>query len=179
MLETKRLRLRKWTEADAADLFEYAKDPDVGPIAGWPPHKSVEESRDVIKNVFSGAECYAVCEKGSNTAIGAIELILNGHTDVTNRDDECELGYWLGKPFWGRGYIPEAAAELIRKGFEELGMTTVWCRYFDGNQRSKRVQEKLGFVFHHTDNEVPVPLLGEVRTDHTNILTKERWEKMK
>ena len=157
MLETKRLRLRKWTEADAADLFEYAKDPDVGPIAGWPPHKSVEESRDV----------------------GAIELILNGHTDVTNRDDECELGYWLGKPFWGRGYIPEAAAELIRKGFEELGMTTVWCRYFDGNQRSKRVQEKLGFVFHHTDSEVPVPLLGEVRTDHTNILTKERWEKMK
>ena len=179
MLETKRLILRKWTEADAADLFEYAKDPDVGPIAGWPPHKSVAESRDVIKNVFNGAECYAVCEKGSNTAIGAIELILNGHTDVTNRDDECELGYWLGKPFWGRGYIPEAAAELIRRGFEDLGMTTVWCRYFDGNQKSKRVQEKLGFVFHHTDSEVPVPLLDEVRTDHTNILTKERWEKMK
>ena len=82
-------------------------------------------------------------------------------------------------PFWGRGYIPEAAAELIRRGFEDLGMTTVWCRYFDGNQKSKRVQEKLGFVFHHTDSEVPVPLLDEVRTDHTNILTKERWEKMK
>ena len=159
MLETKRLILRKWTEADDADLFEYAKDPDVGPIAGWPPHKSVEESRNVIKNVLNGAECYAVCEKGSNTAIGAIELIL--------------------KPFWGRGYIPEAAAELIRRGFEDLGMTTVWCRYFDGNQKSKRVQEKLGFVFHHTDSEVPVPLLDEVRTDHTNILTKERWEKMK
>ena len=179
MLETKRLILRKWTEADDADLFEYAKDPDVGPIAGWPPHKAVEESRNVIKNVLNGAECYAVCEKGSNTAIGAIELILNGHTDVTKRDDECELGYWLGKPFWGRGYIPEAAAELIRRGFEDLGMTTVWCRYFDGNQKSKRVQEKLGFVFHHTDSEVPVPLLDEVRTDHTNILTKERWEKMK
>lgn len=179
MLETERLILRKWTEADDADLFEYAKDPDVGPIAGWPPHKSVEESRNVIKNVLNSAECYAVCEKGSNTAIGAIELILNGHTDVTKRDDECELGYWLGKPFWGRGYIPEAAAELIRRGFEDLGMTTVWCRYFDGNQKSKRVQEKLGFVFHHTDSEVPVPLLDEVRTDHTNILTKERWEKMK
>ena len=68
MLETKRLILRKWTEADDADLFEYAKDPDVGPIAGWPPHKSVEESRNVIKNVLNGAECYAVCEKGSNSA---------------------------------------------------------------------------------------------------------------
>ena len=179
MLETKRLRLRKWTEADAADLFEYAKDPDVGPIAGWPPHKSVEESRDVIKNVFSGAECYAVCEKGSNTAIGAIELILNGHTDVTNRDDECELGYWLGKPFWGRGYMPEAAEELIRHGFEDLGMTTIWCGYYDGNHKSKRVQEKLGFIFHHTCDHVPVPLMNEVRTGHTNYMTKEQWLRRK
>ena len=63
MLETKRLILRKWTEADDADLFEYAKDPDVGPIAGWPPHKSVEESRNVIKNVLNGAECYAGMRK--------------------------------------------------------------------------------------------------------------------
>lgn len=50
-LETDRLLLRKWTEADAQSLFEYAKDADVGPIAGWPPHKSVEESLDVIRNV--------------------------------------------------------------------------------------------------------------------------------
>ena len=79
MLETKRLRLRKWTEADAADLFEYAKDPDVGPIAGWPPHRSIEESLDVIKNVLDGAECFAICEKENGKAIGAIELKLNGY----------------------------------------------------------------------------------------------------
>ena len=43
MLETQRLILRKWTEEDAESLFEYAKDPEVGPITGWPPHKNVEE----------------------------------------------------------------------------------------------------------------------------------------
>lgn len=178
MLETERLILRKWTEEDAESLFEYAKNPEVGPVAGWPPHKSVEESRAVIENVFDGAECYAICEKENNIAIGAVELKLNGHTDKTERDDECELGYWLGQPFWGRGYMPEAARELLRHGFEDLGMTTIWCAYYDGNLKSKRVQEKLGFVYHHTCNEVPVPLLNEVRVDHTNVMTKEHWEEI-
>ena len=100
MLETERLILRKWTEADADSLFEYAKDPDVGPIAGWPPHKSVAESLDVIRNVLNGKECYAICEKGSEKAIGAIELKLNGHA---------------------------------------------------------------GFVYHHTCDEVPVPLMNDIR----------------
>ena len=124
MLETERLILRKWTEEDAESLFEYAKDPEIGPAAGWPPHKSVEESRAVIKNVFDGAECYAICEKEKNIAIGAVELKLNGHTNTTKRDDECELGYWLGQPFWGRGYMPEASSSktssTLRPVFAEI-----------------------------------------------------------
>ena len=178
MLETKRLILRKWTEADAESLFQYASNTEIGPVAGWPPHKSVEESKEVIKNVFNGAECYAICEKENNAAIGAVELKLKGHTDMTDREDECELGYWLGKPFWGRGYMPEASRELLRHGFEDLGMTTIWCAYYDGNLKSKRVQEKLGFVYHHTCNEVPVPLLHEVRVEHTNVMKKEHWEEI-
>ena len=179
ILQTERLTLRRWKESDADSLYEYAKDPAIGPIAGWPPHKSVEESLSVIKDVFNGAECYAICIKGSNKAIGAIELKLNGHTDMTERDDECELGYWLGKPFWGRGYMPEAARELLLHGFEDLGMTTIWCGYYDGNHKSKRVQEKVGFVYHHTCNEVPVPLMNEVRIGHTSCMTKEQWKKIK
>ena len=178
MLETERLILRKWTEEDAESLFEYAKDSEIGPAAGWPPHKSVEESRAVIKNVFDGAECYAICEREKNIAIGAVELKLNGYTNKTKRGDECELGYWLGQPFWGRGYMPEASRELLRHGFEDLGMTTIWCAYYDSNLKSKRVQEKLGFVYHHTCNEVPVPLLHEVRVEHTNVMTKEHWEEI-
>ena len=176
LLETERLILRRWEKNDAESLFEYAKDPDVGPIAGWPAHRSIEESRDVIKNVFNGKEAYAICLKTDNKAIGAIELKLNGHTDMTERDDECELGYWLGKPFWGQGIVPEAVKEMLRHAFEELGMTTVWVGYYEGNAKSKRVQEKCGFRYRWKSEDVDVPLLHEKRTGHVSSMTRDQWQ---
>ena len=175
MLETKRLILRRWEESDAENLYEYAKDPDVGPIAGWPPHKNVAESLDVIRNVFNGAEAYAICLRSDGKAIGAIELKLNGHTDLSERDDECELGFWLGKPFWGQGIMPEAAREILRHAFEDLGMQKVWCAYYDGNTKSKRVQEKCGFRYQWTTKDVDVPLMHEKRTGYVNLMTKDTW----
>ena len=177
ILKTDRLVLRPWKETDADSLFEYAKNPDIGPIAGWAPHKNVDESRNVIKTIFTGVECYAICKKDCDIAIGAIELMLNGHSNIIHRDDECELGFWLGKPFWGRGYVSEAVIKLICHGFEDLGMETIWCAYYDGNSKSKRVQEKVGFIYHHTCPEVPVPLLNEIRIGHINYMTKEQWYK--
>ena len=59
-----------------------------------------------------------MCLKSDNRAIGAIELKLNSHTDMTEKDDECELGYWLGKPFWGQGLMPEAVRALQRHAFQ-------------------------------------------------------------
>ena len=175
MLKTERLILRRWEDSDAGDLFEYAKDPDVGPIAGWPAHTSVEESLDVIRNVLSAKEAYAICRKTDGKAIGAIELKLKGHTDLTERDDECELGYWIGKPFWGQGMMPEAAREILRYAFEDLGMTRVWCAYYDGNTKSKRVQEKCGFRYQWTTPDVDVPLMHEKRIGHVNSLTRDQW----
>ena len=176
MLETKRLTLRPWTVSDAESLYEYAKDPDVGYPAGWPAHTSVENSREVIRNVLSAPETYAVCLKDGK-AIGSIGLKLNGYTDMTDRDDECELGYWIGKPFWGQGLMPEAAGALLRYAFRELGMRAVWCGYYDGNEKSHRVQQKLGFVYQHTTQNLDVSLLGEKRTGHVTLLTKEQWER--
>ena len=100
LLYTQRLILRRWEESDAEQLFKYAQDPDVGPITGWPPHKSIDESRYVIANVLNGKEAYAICLKEDNLAIGAIELRLKGYSKFCRNDDECELGFWLGKPFW-------------------------------------------------------------------------------
>ena len=177
-LETKRLILRPWKEDDAEHLYRYAKDPAVGPIAGWPPHKSVEESLSVIREVLNGEECYAICRKEDGEAIGSIELKLKGKTDMTDRDDECELGYWLGRPFWGNGYMSEAAREVIRHGFEDLGMRAIWCGYYDGNEKSRRVQEKCGFSHFRTTHGLEVPLMGETRTGHMNLLTRESWEAM-
>lgn len=179
ILQTQRLTLRPWNVNDAQSLYEYAKDPDVGPIAGWPPHESLEKSKLVIENVLCGKECYAVCLKQDNKAIGSIELKLNGRTNTTNRDDECELGFWLGKPFWGNGYMTEAVNALLKRGFEALNMSTIWCGYYDGNTKSKRVQEKCGFVYYRTIKDVKVPLLNnELRVEHLNVLTKQRWQEI-
>lgn len=172
MLTTERLRLRPWQDTDAEDLFFYARDPDVGPACGWAPHKSLEESRAVLRSVLAGPECYALCLKESGRPIGTAELMLAGNTDLTDRADECELGYWLGKPYWGQGYMPEAAEELLRHAFEELGIRAVWCGYHAGNDQSRRVQEKLGFAFHH---DRPVQVLGRPTTGRVNLLTREQW----
>ena len=177
MIETERLILRPWQEQDAEDLYTYASNPEVGPPAGWPPHTSVENSREIIKNVLSKPETYAVCLK-DGTPIGSIGLHLNGSTDMTDRDDECELGYWIGKPYWGQGLIPEASRALLRYAFEELGMRAVWCGYYDGNEKSRKVQTKLGFVYHHKTEGLEVRLMNDIRTGHCNLMTKERWQKV-
>ncbi len=64
---------------------------------------------------------------------------------------------------------------MLRHAFEDLGMERVWCAYYDGNDKSKRVQEKLGFKYQRTTENVPVPQLGETRKGHVNLLTKEEW----
>ena len=177
MIETERLILRPWQAQDAENLYTYASDPEVGPPAGWPPHTSVENSREIIKNVLSKPETYAVCLKDGKS-IGSIGLHLNGSTDMTDRDDECELGYWIGKPYWGQGLIPEASRALMRYAFEELGMRAVWCGYYDGNEKSRKVQTKLGFVYQHKTEGLEVRLMNEIRTGHCNLMTKERWQKV-
>lgn len=177
MLTTKRLILRRWKESDAADLYTYAKDPAIGPAAGWQVHTSVAQSRETIKNVLNGAEAYAVCLKEDGKAIGAIELMPGGSAaNPLKNDDECELGYWVAKPFWGQGLIPEAAREMLRHAFEDLGMHRVWCGYYEGNEKSKRVQEKVGFTYRYTKEQVAVPALGETRTVHMSSITKKEWE---
>ena len=176
VLMTQRLILRRWNQKDAEDLYRYACDPDVGPIAGWPPHKNPDESRAVIRDVLNGREAYAICLKEDGRAIGAIELKLNGHTDLTDRDDECEMGYWLGKPFWGRGIVPEAVTEMLRRAFEDIGMQKVWVGYYEGNSKSKRVQEKCRFRFQRKSEGVDVPLMQEKRTGYVSILTKDQWQ---
>ena len=64
---------------------------------------------------------------------------------------------------------------MLRHAFEDVGLARVWCGYYDGNVRSKRVQEKLGFRYQWTSENVPVPQLGEVRRGYVNLLTKEEW----
>lgn len=176
ILETTRLILRPWREDDAEELYKYACDTQVGPPAGWAPHTSVEYSREIIKNVLSAPETYAVCLKEDGKPIGSVGLHRN---DLAECDDEYELGYWIAKPFWGQGLIPEASREMLRHAFEDLGMRRVWCGYYDGNLKSRRVQDKLGFVYHHTTEGIELSGLGEIRTGHVMLMTRETWENVR
>ena len=176
-METERLILRPWTEDDAESLFKYAQDQAIGPIAGWPPHTSVENSKEVIKNILSAPETYAVVLKETNEPIGSVGIMFgDGVHSADMREDDAEIGYWIGVPYWGQGLIPEAVKCLLRHCFNELDIKRVWCGYYDGNTKSRRVMDKCGFQFHHTEKGKTSPL-GDVRTEHFTLLTKEEWNR--
>ena len=175
-MKTERLILRPWCEDDAESLYSFAKNPAVGPIAGWPPHTSVENSREIIRNVLAVNETYAVCLKTDNKAIGSIGLMIGRQSNLDLPETEGEIGYWIGVPFWGMGLIPEATKELIRHAFVNLNLETLWCGYFEGNTKSKRVQEKCGFVYHHTNKDIYWKLMDDIRTEHITRLTRKEWE---
>lgn len=166
ILETERLILRPWTEDDAEDLYLYAKDPFVGPIAGWPVHTSIENSREIIREVLSAKETYAIVLKPDTAPIGSIGLMFADTGSALLPEGEAEVGYWLGVPFWGQGIVPEAVRALIDYGFNYLDLTRIWSGYYEGNDKSKRVLEKCGFIYNRTEHNKPVDLLGETRTEH-------------
>lgn len=178
-METKRLLLRPWSEGDAEALYTYAKDPAVGPIAGWPPHTSVENSREVIRDILSAPETYAVVLKETKEPIGSVGIMFgNGVHSADMQPGDAEIGYWIGVPYWGRGLIPEAVNCLLGYCFDELGIKRVWCGYYDGNLKSRRVMDKCGFRFHHTEEGKTSPL-GDIRTEHFTLLTAAEWIGMK
>lgn len=176
-LQTERLILRPWQESDAEALYRYAQNPNVGPAAGWPPHTSIENSREIIKTVLSAPNTYAIVTKATEEAIGSIGVMTlrSGVYSANMANNECEIGFWIGEPFWGQGLIPEAVNELLRHIFEDLGQTAVWCGYFEGNTKSKRVQEKCGFTYSHTEYDRPVPLINDFRTEHFTKITLQDW----
>lgn len=175
MIETERLILRPWQESEAEILYRYASDPAIGPIAGWAPHTSVENSLEIIRTVFAAPETYAVVLKETGEPIGSCGIMFaNGLHSANMNDCEAEIGYWIGKPYWGHGLIPEAVRALLSRSFNELRLSTVWCGYYDGNIKSKRVCEKCGFKYHHTDSDIESPL-GDKRTEHFYNMTKEDY----
>lgn len=176
-MEKQRLILRSWTKHDAESLYNYAKDPAIGPIAGWPPHTSVENSREIIRDILSAPETYAVVLKETNEPIGSVGIMFaDGVHSADMQDGDAEIGYWIGVPYWGQGLIPEAVQRLLKRCFVELDVKRVWCGHYDGNIKSRRVMEKCGFKYHHTEEGKTSPL-GDIRTEHFTLLTREDWKK--
>lgn len=175
MLKTRRLILRPWREADADALYKYAKNPDVGPVAGWPAHTSTADSLRVIREILGKEETYALVLKETLEPIGSIGLLIGERSDLNIGEDEGEIGYWIGVPYWGVGLVPEALAALMHHAFVDLKLSALVCGYFEGNEKSRRVQDKCGFKYHHTIGNMPCPLLHTSRTEHVTRLKRQDW----
>lgn len=101
----------------------------------------------LILRRWEGADAEDLCRYASDPDVGPIAGRPAYQSIDESRDDECWMGYWPGKPFWGQGIMPEAVKEMLRYVFEDLGMQKVWIGYYEGNTKSKRVQEKCGFRY--------------------------------
>lgn len=145
MMETQRLILRPWRETDAKALFKYASDPDVGPRAGWSPHENVEESLAIIKTIFMNTTMWAVELKETHEAIGCVGYLPAQFSNLEIPDNHAEVGYWIGKPYWGKGICTEAMKAVIDYCFNEKGYETLWGDFFPENPASGKVMEKCGF----------------------------------
>lgn len=144
-METERILLRPWREKDAEALFKYASDPDVGPRAGWPPHKSVEESLEVIRTFFNNDHTWAMELKETREVIGCIGYYIFGESNINIGENDAEVGYWVAKPYWNQGICTEALERLIDYCLHEKSFHTLWCDFFIDNPASGRVMEKCGF----------------------------------
>ena len=145
-MQTDRIILRPWHESDAEALYKYASDPDVGSRAGWPPHKSVEESLEVIRTVFNNDTMWAIVLKETGEAIGAMGYMPKCELNLSARKGEPLVGYWIGKPYWNKGICTEALQLMLDYIRHETNYSSLISSHYIDNPASGRVMEKCGFV---------------------------------
>ena len=147
VMETSRIILRPWRNSDAAVLFKWASDPDVGPRAGWAPHKSVEESLEIIRTVFKDAtNTWAIELKETGEAIGAMGYGPSCDCNLPAREGEPLAGYWVAKPYWNQGICTEALGLMIEHIRKTTDIKSLISGHFVDNPASGRVMEKCGFI---------------------------------
>ncbi|MBQ2544692.1 MAG: GNAT family N-acetyltransferase [Clostridia bacterium] len=144
VLETTRLTLRKLLRQDSRDMYDYASRPEVTEYLLWQPHDSESYTRRYLNYLQSRYRAgdfhdWAVVLRENGRMIGTC-----GFTRFNFEANSAEIGYVLHPDVWGHGVAPEAARAVMRFGFRELRLHRIEARYLLGNERSRRVMEKLG-----------------------------------
>ena len=148
-IETERLILRPWVMDDLDDFYAYASIDGLGQMAGWTPHRSMEESEFILSLFMEGKKTFAIELKETGQVIGSLG-IEEPEPDPEKEKLGREIGYALHKDYWGRGLMPEAVRAVITYCFDVLGYDYLTCSHFDWNTQSKRVIEKCGFRYFST-----------------------------
>src|SRR5687767_9675810 len=181
-LETERLILRPFTEADLDNLVDLDSDPEVMRwINGGRPTPREVLQEHLAWYIGYYARCpgygfWAAIEKSSGNFLGWFHLRPQPDSDAS--PDEPELGYRLRRTAWGKGYATEGSRALIRKGFAELGVQRVVSETMVVNTASRRVMEKAGLLFVRVfHQEWPDPIEGDEHGDVEYALSRAEWER--
>lgn len=135
--ETERLILRRYTENDLQDLFEYLSNPDVVAFEPYQP-MNMEEVKDNLKWRISTDEMIAVELKATNKMIGNVYL---GKREF----DSLEIGFVFNNDYWKKGYARESCEKLIELAFQNK-IHRVYAECDPGNANSWGLLEKMGFL---------------------------------
>lgn len=150
VIDTPRLQLRPLVVGDADGLFPLAADPEVAKMMSWDAHRDRGDTVAFLERMVATRDegssvGWAIVFEGK--PVGVISLDGIRWEFRAWRTDRAELGYWLGKPYWGQGLMSEAATAALRFAFETLGLHKVTIGCVEGNAGSRAIIEKLGFRF--------------------------------
>ena len=150
VLTTDRLTLRPWRESDLTDFYEYARVDGVGQMAGWNPHRDMEESRTILSHFIEGKHVFALEYQGKAIgSLGVEEYKEKNYPELKSLQGR-EIGYMLSKAYWGQGLMPEAVCAVIRYLFDTVDLDFILVGHFAWNNQSRRVIEKCGFQYTKT-----------------------------
>ena len=147
VLTTERLTLRPWRTSDLNDFYEYASVDGVGQMAGWNPHRNVEESRMILGSFIKHKKTFALEYNGKVIGSLGIEEYCEENYPELDALQGREIGYVLSKAYWGQGLMPEAVKAVIDWLFDVVQLDFIIVGHFDYNAQSRRVIEKCGFQF--------------------------------
>ncbi|MBQ7703282.1 MAG: GNAT family N-acetyltransferase [Firmicutes bacterium] len=179
IIETERLRLVPWedTDADAEAIYEIAKNPNVGPPAGWKPHESLEESRRILRELFlpfgNGSDGFSIRLKDTGRVIGNIAVYEDSAREGVK---SLEVGYWLDEKEWHKGYMTEACKAIMDYAFLKYDLAVMSIRTSEVNFRSQGVIRNCGFTYEGTLRKAYHIYTGEDRDSRLYSITREEWE---
>ena len=174
-LYTDRLILRPWTLDDLDDFYAYASVDGVGQMAGWNPHRSRDETRQILEKFIEHGNVLAIEHREDRRVIGSLGLHKPPFESLPPEQNPyphlqtCEIGYVLAKPYWGQGLMPEAVRRVQKHLFEELSADLVFVSHYDFNVQSRRVIEKCGFRFLYESEHLAKQLGKTYLTRHYAI----------
>jgi ribosomal-protein-alanine N-acetyltransferase len=173
-LETERLRLRPFTFDDVAAVFALVSDPEVARFVRFEAHRDIAETRaflELVQRHYGRGDpfAWAIERREDERLIGSC-----GFVSQAGEKKSAEIGYWLGKPYWGKGYAAEAARALVRFGFEQMGLERVEAKCFLENRAGQRVIEKLGMKLEGTDRSERIK--GEYPELQCYAIARHDWD---